>query len=86
MAGIRNTSSKLFADRGVVLGGTDDVVVFIYRKTLIGHRFLQGVVLLFGKALFVRRRGCRDLAFVALLNGGDLTDSRVRGIQLFVRN
>jgi hypothetical protein len=31
------------------------------------------------------RRG-RDLAFVALLNGGDLTDSRVRGIQLFVRN
>ena len=78
--------SELFADRGIVLGGTDNAVVFIHRKTLIGNRFLQGVVLLLGKALFVRRRRRRDLAFVALLNGGDLTDSRVRGIQLFVRN
>jgi len=86
MAGIRNTLSELFADRGVILGGTDNAVEFIHRKTLIGNRFLQGVLPLLGKTLFVRRRRRRDLAFVALLDGGDLPDSRGRGIQLFVGN
>ena len=72
------------ADRGVVFGGTDNAVVFIHRKALIGNRFPEGVVRLVGKAFYVRRRRRRDLAFVALLDGGDLPDSRGRGIQLFV--
>src|SRR6516165_3219734 len=86
MAGMSDTLSELFADRGVVLGGTDNAVVFIHRKTLIGNRFLQGVVLLLGKALFVRRRRRRDLAFVALPDSGYLPDGHSCGIQLFVGN
>ena len=86
MAGMWDTLSELFAHSGVVLGGTDDAVIFIHRNTLIGNRFLHGVSQFLEKAFSVRRRRRRDLAFVALLDGGDLPDSRGCGIQLFVGN
>src|SRR6516164_6860656 len=83
---MRNTLGELLAHRGVVLGRTHNAVVFIHRKVLIGHRLRQGIVRFVCKALFVGRRRRRDLAFVALSDGGDLPDSRRSRIQLVVRN
>ena len=86
MAGMPNTLNELFADRGVVLGSTDNAVVFIHGKTLVGNRLLHRVVRLIGKALLVGYRRLRDLALITLPNGGHLTDGSGSSIQLHVRN
>ena len=78
--------SELLADRRVILCRSQDGIVFIHGKALVGHRLLQGVVCLVGNVLFVGLRRLGDFAFIALPDAGHLPQGRRSRGQLLIRN
>src|SRR3979490_1014299 len=78
------TLQKFFANARVVLRDPYDRGVFVYGEALIGDCLLHGVIRVASNANFVRRRRCRHLLLVVLLDTGHAVEGGGGRIEFLV--
>src|SRR5260370_28225442 len=78
------TLQEFFANARVVLCDLQNRGVLVYGEALIGDCLLHGVIRVASDAIFVRRRRCRHLLLVVLLDTGHAVEGGSGRIEFLV--